>query len=61
LSKIFDNHVLYYASPESSTREFWVATQGFQDKPTYSLLDKAQPGGWRQFCPWLDMEVAPKA
>jgi hypothetical protein len=59
LSKIFDNHVFCYASPESSTREFWAATQRFQDKPMYSSLDRAQPGGWGQFCSWMDMEVAP--
>jgi hypothetical protein len=61
LSKILDNHVLCYASLESSTGEFWSATQGFQDKPMYSPLDRAQPGGWRQFRSLLDTEVASKA
>jgi hypothetical protein len=60
LSKIFDSHVLYYVSPKSSTKEFWSATRGFQDKPMYSSLDRAQPGGWHQFRSWLDTEVAPK-
>jgi hypothetical protein len=31
-------------SPESSTGEFWSASRGFQDKPTYSSLDVAQLG-----------------
>jgi hypothetical protein len=43
--------------PES----FVAATQCFQDEPTCSSLDRAQPGGWCQFLSWLDTLVAPEA